>query len=341
MFLHRKALHRRDSRPCALQLLLPSVAVLILLYLLLTAQTASAQDNQTSDDDVVRIRTDLINVPVSVIDTRASRVYGLTREDFALTDDGRAVKIEYFAVGTERVALAFLLDASGSARDIVTHQRETALALLSRFGSGSRVAVLRFRETTELATPLTTNASEALPAFRFPASAGRRTAIFDAARASLRTFQNSGNDGAERRIVILISDGLDTASTTNAQVAIAEANERGVSFYIIHLPLFVPRDGQLVARPASKGFRELAEKTGGRYFRLGDAKSALDPRAEYDLAPILRAIEEDLQGQYVLGFYPPEASRGNRFHRIGVTLTSRSRRNLRVRPLREGYILKR
>lgn len=340
MFLNSVALHPCDSRPRALKLLRHSVALYSTIFLLLIAQTTTAQDSQSTNDDVIRIRTDLISVPVSVTDSRGRRVYGLKQEDFELTDEGRAAKIEYFAVGTERVALAFLLDASGSARDIITHQRETALALLSRFGRGSRVAVLRFRETTQLVAPFSTDASEALPVFRLPAIAGSRTAIFDAALTSLRAFQNSGNDRAERRIVVLISDGLDTASTTRAEAVIAEAKERGVSFYIIHLPLFVPRDGQLVARPASKGFRELAEKTGGRYFRLGDAKSSLDPRAEYDLAPLFRAIEEDLRGQYVLGFYPAEGSRDNRFHRLGITLTSNARRNLRVLLLREGYILK-
>jgi Ca-activated chloride channel family protein len=339
MILHCKEFSRRHF-PLALYLLLHFCAPLSLLFLLFVAPNTSvfAQDDSSSDVDVIRVRTDLIIAPVSVTDASGRRIYGLTQEDFALTDDGRPAKIEYFAVGTERVALAFALDASGSSRDILTHQRETALALLARFGRGSRVAVLRFWETAELVVPFTTRASEALSALNFPARSGSHTAIFDAAQAALRAFDS--RDASERRIVILISDGLDTASTTKASKVIDEALERGISFYVIHLPLFEPRDGQLAARPASKGFRDLAEKTGGKYFMLGDAKSALMPRAQYDLAPVFQAIDEDLRGQYLLGYYPEETARDALPHRIEVSLASGNNKRFRVQTLRRGYVLK-
>jgi hypothetical protein len=56
------------------------------------------------------------------------------------------------------------------------------------------------------------------------------------------------------------------------------AREKSVSFYVIHLPLFEPRDGRLVVRPAAEGFRGLAEKTGGKYFLATD--SPLAPRGK-------------------------------------------------------------
>ena len=297
---------------------------------------AFAQDDET--DEVVRVRTDLVTVPVFVTDSRGRRVSGLLEKDFVVLDDGERVKTDYFASGAERVALVFALDASGSVRDVVERQRETALALFSRFGRGSRVAVLRFTEKPELVAALTSQPEEALAAFRFPVIAGRRTAIFDAALEAVRAFQTSGP--AERRIVILISDGLDTTSrTTHAQV-ITEARARNVSFYLIHLPLYAPRDGRLVVRPPARGFRDLAEKTGGRYFMLGDAKSALaDPRAEYNLAPVFQAIEEDLKGQYVLGYYPAETARDGRPHRIEVRVASTDAKKLRVETLRKDYVL--
>lgn len=294
-----------------------------------------------SGDDVIRVHTDLVTAAAFVTDARGRRVFNLAPGDFVLSDNGRIVELEYFATGTERVALAFALDVSGSARETIARQQQIALALFSRFGSGSRVAVLRFDETAEIAVPFTTRlSSSALTSFHFPARAGRHTAIFDAAMMAVRSFDAPGGDAAERRIIILISDGLDTASKTSARVVINEARSRGVSFYVIHLPIFAPHDGRLKVRPASKGFRELAEQTGGRFFVAGDAKFALDPRAEYDLAPVFKSIEEDLQSQYVLGYYPGEAARDDAFHRIEISLTSRDKRKLRVRSLRDGYTLK-
>jgi len=87
---------------------------------------------------------------------------------------------------------------------------------------------------------------------------------------------------------------------------------------VIHLPLFEPREGHLAVRRPSKGFKELAEKTGGKYFLVGDASSALSPKPT-DLTPIFQAIEEDLKSQYLLGFYISEASRDNRRHVFSVT----------------------
>lgn len=347
MILHEAHLRRPPSISAARSALLSiHFALFLSLYLLISAASGArifAQNSGSSvdtGDDVIRIRTDLVTTAAFVLDARGRRVFNLSAGDFVVREDGRIVKVEYFAAGTERVALAFALDASGSARDTISRQREIALALFSRFGAASRVAVLRFGETAEMAAPFTSRASEALQAFRFPAVADRHTAIFDAAERAARSFDEPGGDAAERRIVILISDGLDTASKTKAMDVIRYARSRGVSFYVIHLPLFAPRDGRLAPRPASRGFRELAEQTGGRYFMAGDAKSALNPSAVYDLAPVFKAIEEDLQGQYVLGYYPGEASRDASFHRIDIGLTSRDNRGLRVRSLREGYILK-
>lgn len=300
---------------------------------------ASAQEAD-SPEDVVRVRTDLVTVPAYVTDARGRRVAGLVRTDFEVRDNGRPVTLSYFASGTEQVELAFALDASGSIREVINQQREAALGLFSRFGRESRIAVIHFDEKPSVALAFTPALAGAENVFRPNPRPGRRTAIFDAASAAVKFFASSGGGPAARRILILISDGLDNASTVRAPAVINDARRLGVSLYIIHVPLYEPRDGRLSPRPASKGFRDLAEKTGGRYFMVGDAESALDPGARPDLAPVFKAIEEDLQGQYVLGYYPDDKSRGETFHRIEVVLPGRDKRHLRVRPLREEYNLK-
>lgn len=301
---------------------------------------AFAQDDEVSPDEVVRVRTDLISIPAFVMDARGRRVAGLKQSNFSVQDNGRTVLLSYFAAGTEHVALAFALDSSGSIREVVGQQREAALKLFSRFGQGSRVAVLHFGEKALLAVPFTTDTSQAQPAFTARLPASRRTAIFDGVQATLRAFADGKNSPFERRILILISDGLDTASRTRASTVIREASALNVSIYVIHLPLYAPSDGRLAVRSASSGFRELAEKTGGRYFLIGNVKSALDPAEQPDLAPVFQAIEEDLQGQYVLGYYPDDAARNTNLHRIAIKLTPQSGRKLRVRALREEYTLK-
>jgi hypothetical protein len=74
-------------------------------------------------------------------------------------------------------------------------------------------------------------------------------------------------------------------------------------------------------RSPAKGFRELAEKTGGKYFLVGNTSSALAPQAKtVDLSPVFQAIEEDLRSQYLLGFYAGEGSRDGRNHSFTIGL---------------------
>jgi len=306
--------------------------------LLLLSGVVTAQEIQP--DDVIRVRTDLVAVPVTVTDSRGRRISDLKQQDFLLTNDGRPVKIDYFASGAERIALVFVLDNSGSLREQLSRQQDAAIGLFSRFGPGSSVAVIRFGQQARLVAPFTRETESARAAFSVPvnlSALSERTAIFDAAMAAVQAYAPRGENSPERRIVILISDGLDTASRTTAPQAISAANRMNVSFYVIQLPLFTPSEGRLVARPAAKGFRELADRTGGKYFVAGTARSALDPNMPVDLAPVFAAIEEDLRSQYVIGFYPSEASRDGQTHRAAISV---SKSKMKVRQLRTTYSLK-
>lgn len=331
MSLHNPHAKRGPQIPPRLVTLL---TIVLLSSIIWTSETA-AQD----PEDVIRVRTDLVAIPVSVSDSHARRIQGLKSDDFAILDDGRVAKIDYFASGVDHVALAFLLDDSGSLREQIPRQRDAAVALFSRFGSGSSVAVIRFGRQARVVAPFTNEPAPAQAAFIAPGFLSERTAIFDAVLTTVKLFAARGENAIERRIAILISDGLDTASKESAQTAIAAANQANLSLYVIQLPLFTPRDGRLAPRPAAKGFRELAEKTGGKYFVAGNAQAALTPNAPVDLTSVFTAIEEDLRSQYVLGFYPGETSRDGQSHRVAISM-SKSNKKFRVRQLRMNYSLK-
>lgn len=294
------------------------LSLLVCLFVAVCPITALAQ--QTDDEeDVVRVNTDLLLFPIRIRDKKRQAVPGLTEQDLTLKDEDQVTTGMYFSPGADRVAMLFALDQSGSLRQIISQQQEAALALFSRFGERSSVAILRFSDTAAIVAPFTKDVAAAREAFSFSAAPNSQTAIFDAAAQAVTAFDELPPVRAERRIVVLISDGLDTRSRTSAESVIDAAWKRRISFYVIHLPLFEPRDGRLEVRRPSKGFKELAEKTGGKYFLVGDAKSALIPR-ENDLTPIFQAIEEDLKSQYLLGFYISESSRDNRKHVFSVSM---------------------
>jgi Ca-activated chloride channel homolog len=289
-------------------------------------------------DEVVRVRTDIVTVPIIAVDSHGHRVLGLRQSDFVLSTEGRPQRIEFLATGASRVALVFLLDASGSARDYLRDQRDVALSLFSRFGPQSEVALLRFSDSTTIAVPFSVDTRKARDGFDFPASPGRHTAIFNSAMTALQLLSERKKDPTERRIVILTSDGLDTASSVKASDVIERALKENVSFYVIHFPIYTPQEGRLKPRPAARGFRNLAERTAGHYFVAGEPMPGLAGHAQVDLSPVFKAIEEDLASQYLLGFYPDEASRDGRLHRIAVTPTRRVS-DFRIKTLRDDFRL--
>lgn len=307
-------------RSCA-QASLGAICILVAIGTLLS--TPLQAQEPLSGDEVVRVNTDLLVFPIRIRDKRGPAATTLTERDLSLKDEDHVTAGLFLYHGADRVALVFALDQSGSLREIVSEQREAALALAGRFGDRSQVAVIRFAEKPSLIASFGRDTAAAREAFSFPARANQHTAIFDAAAAAVNVFDGLPQLRSERRIVVLISDGLDNASAIKAGAVIQAAMRNHVSFYVIHLPLFEPRDGRLAVRPTAKGFRELAEKTGGKYFLVGDSRRALSPqanKASNDLTGVFQAIEDDLRSQYLLGVYTGESARDGRNHRFAIGL---------------------
>jgi VWFA-related protein len=281
------------------------------------AQT-TAPTNQTGDEDTIRVSTELLLFPVRIRDKKGRAVTGIAESDLRLQDRDHATTGIYFKAGVDRVALIFALDLSGSVREVISQQRDAALALFARFNERSSVAVMHFAETAKLVVPFNKDGAAASKGFSFHSGHNRKTAIFDAAATAITAFEQLPRVRSERPIIILISDGLDNSSTVKPKSVIEAALSKRASFYVIHLPLFEPRDGRLAVRRASTGFKDLAEKTGGKYFLVAPDQP-LAPN-KIDLTQIFQAIEEDLKSQYLLGFYINEAARDGRRHEFSLKL---------------------
>jgi Ca-activated chloride channel homolog len=290
-----------------------------------------------AQDDVVTVRTDLVLVPTRVSDRSGKPVANLRREDFDLRVDGEPVKPDFFSTGSPSVNLLFLLDQSGSVRDTIARQTDAARQLFMRFGPNSSVAVVRFDEQPHLISGFSGSDSAVPAGFVFPAERDRRTAIFDSVAESIRFFDAAQRRPEARKLVILISDGLDTVSRLRADDVIRRAQNSGVTIYALQIASFVPDGDTLRPRSPAKGFKDLGEKTGGAYFLFGDRRTALDPSKPVDLSKVFDAIEKDLSSQYLLGFYPPDNLRDNRDHRIDVNVVNVGSGKLRVQPGRRSF----
>jgi Ca-activated chloride channel family protein len=263
----------------------------------------------------------LVNVFVNVIDQNGAIVAGLTRDDFALTEDGRPQKISAFERQSELpLNLTLAIDTSGSVRKDMVEEadaaRRFAHALLR---SQDQMSLLQFATFVRELTPFTNKVSQidhGLGQLR----GDWATALYDAiCQGSAGLGRNPG-----RRVLVLISDGDDTASNATYAQALEQALRNEVMIYsIIDVPIEASAGRDLGGEHA---LITLAEQTGGKSFYVSDG----------GLDKAFARISDDLRTQYLLAYYPRNQEPGRDFHRIHVTIPRAAPHSFNIRH-RTGY----
>jgi Ca-activated chloride channel family protein len=247
----------------------------------------------------------LVNVFVNVTDQNGAIVSGLTRGDFAVAEDGRPQQIAVFERQSELpLNLTLAIDTSGSVRkDLIEEAnaaRRFAHALLR---SQDQMSLLQFATEARELTPFTNKLS------RIDQGLGQlhgdlATALYDA--ILLGSQQLGGKEG--RKVLVLISDGDDTASSASYAQAVEQALRNEVMIYsIIDVPIAESAGRDLGGEHA---LITLAEQTGGKSFYVADG----------GLDKAFARVSDDLRTQYLLGYYPKDQERGSAFHSIQVTI---------------------
>ncbi len=174
------------------------------------AQTVSPTPPE--EDEVIKVNSRLVVVPVSVIDGNGEPVVGLRAENFHIREENRAQVIE--SVGdAENVPLeiALLFDVSASTDSMFRFQQETAAKFLrdvlrpddraTIFTIGQKGVLVRARETAEAA----------METIRAIEPTKEQTAFYDAVRMAANFLERETPAG-RRKVILMISDGEDTNS---------------------------------------------------------------------------------------------------------------------------------
>jgi Ca-activated chloride channel family protein len=132
---------------------------------------------------------------------------------------------------------------------------------------------------------------------------GNATRLYDALAVSLDEL--AGIEG--RRVILVFSDGEDTASRARLGQIVDRARADEVMVYAIGLEVEYFNGVRMVRSRPDDGLRRLAEETGGGYFQLEESA---------DLAPTFTRVAQELHSQYVVGFTP--TSLDGRVHRLDV-----------------------
>jgi tight adherence protein C len=193
-------------------------------------------------DDPVRLTVDqldasefpTVRVIASATDASGRAITGVTGGDLHVTESGmpQTATIELAAVNAP-VTLALALDTSGSMAGAPFAAAKAAIAsMLERLGPSDRAALITFATTARVAHPLTGDTTAVVNTMSRTA-AGGNTAVYDGLVAALDAIADAPADS--RRAVVLLTDGVDTSSSTSRAAAVARAAAARHPIYVVAL----------------------------------------------------------------------------------------------------------
>jgi VWFA-related protein len=288
----------------------------------------------SADDEIIKVETNLVTTPVSVLDRSGRFIPNLKQKDFSIFENGVPQKITYFQSSEQPFTVVLLIDTSPSTKYKIDEIHYAAVTFVNQLRPTDKVMVVAFDQRIKILTEEPTNEKPKLYAAIYQAKFGSGTSLYDAVSyaASLDLLNVTG-----RKAIVLFTDGVDTTSRgSNYESTVAAVQEVDALIYPIRYntmtegasvlrgpsgsPAPVPADiaAMLAARGLSidprvikmsggrgtsqsdyergKSFLEaLAVNTGGRMF---DADSLTNLETSF------AGVAEELRRQYSIGYYP-------------------------------------
>jgi len=271
-----------------------------------------------SQEFKLRSDTNLVLLDVAVLGSGGKPVSGMGKEQFLIWEDGKPQPLKFFSVAEAPVSMGFVLDMSGSMARSLASVIRAVRALLEASNPEDEFFVTGFNDRAWLALPAgvpfsknATDVQRTLQSFR-PAG---RTSLYD---GLVLAFQHVEKSHFERRILVLISDGKDTASSARFSEVLKYARTTPVTVYSVALAEEGDPDSRIGV------LKQIANVTGGRFFR---------PESLEDLQRDCVAIARDVRARYSLAYTPPGESKSP-VRKIKVEIkrgTNESKRTVRTR----------
>ena len=230
---------------------------------------------------------------VTVTDKSDMLVGDLTKENFAVFEDGAPQTIRDFALEERPITMAIVLDSSGSMRDSMPEVHQAGAGFVETLRPQDKALVMDFDDRVFLIQDLTSDQALLKEAVTSTEALGS-TAMYDGLHAAFRKLR--GIEG--RKAIVLLSDGDDTSSQFSYDRVLEEAKAQSVIIYGIGM-------GDI----RKSVLKELSEMTGGRSFFITKASQ---------LADVYRKIAEELRRQYYLSYSTTNTKWDGRFIKLEV-----------------------
>lgn len=294
-------------------------------------QTAAKdEDVEFGPEDVVRITSNLVTVPASVVDGYGRAVAGLKVEDFELRVDGQVKAISEITYSDTPVRLALLFDNSSSLTVAREFEKQAAIRFFRTvLRPVDQAAVYNVYTDVVLAQPLTSDVRALVRTIENFGKPEGATRLFDAIVEAANYLRPQSG----RKVIVIVSDGEDTLSDTDFEETLRIAQAADCQIYAVQTKQieYILQTGQpggsanLRSLAAERRMQEFAAQTGGAVY---------SPLAVNELDAAFAQISADLAQQYVLSYYPTDEKQDGRFRAISLRVLSHP--NARVRA-RKGY----
>jgi len=288
------------------------VWVLLFCAILAILDSARAQDVNLSADSQeksppsIHVNSDLVVVPVTVVDGDDRSVVGLDKSSFRLYDDKVEQTITHFSMENGPIAVGFLFDASSSMARNIRKAREAVSVFLKAARPADEFLLVQFNDQVDLLLGLTKEAEEIQRKLAFVQPKGR-TALLDAIDFSIHEIRHAHS---LRKALVIVSDGGDNCSRRTISEIKNLVRESDVQIYA--LGIFDSRELRSQTREEQAGptlLREVAKQSGGQLFEIKDLGELPDVAAK---------IGNALRTQYVLGYTPAKPQLDGKYHRVNV-----------------------
>jgi VWFA-related protein len=300
----------------------------------LVAQAPPAQAPATNPSDQlpapIKVDVDVVSILASVRDKRGGLVANLEKNDFTVLEDNKDQTIKYFTRETDLpLTIGLLIDVSGSQRNLIGIERNAATQFFSKvLRKKDEAFLISFGEEAELLQDYTSSArllEEGLNHLQVSSGVGglhpgpvptigqpRGTVLYDAVYLAA-TEKLRGEVG--RKVIILITDGVDQGSRLTRNQAVEAAQKADAVIYSIDY--YDPGAYGPFGFGGSGGegeLRRMSDETGGHVFKV-DRKHPLDE--------VFQELQDEMRSQYAIGYTPTNEVKDGSYRRLDLRTSNK------------------
>lgn len=281
----------------------------------------AAQNPDSSDAGVFVFRKQVEEVVLhaTVVDDKQRIITNLERAAFTVYEDGRPQTITSFRHEDIPVAMAIVVDNSGSMREKRQKVNAAALNLVRSSNPSDEVFIVNFNDEYYLDQDFTSNINKLKEGLEKIEARGG-TALYDAVVASADHLKSAKLD---KKVIFVVTDGEDNASTESLEQAVRRLQaENGPTVYAIGI-----LGDEEHPKRAKRALQVMSERTGGLAFF---------PKTLDEVDAISRSVAHDIRSQYTIGYKPATPKNQGGYRQVKVDAHSHNYGKLTVRT-KSGY----